>query len=123
MIPAMFRLVLIALMLLQPLQWAWSAVHATADAAHALSHQSQHQSQISIEPIHKAASCGLVSGAANGHACHDNHTHSGMELGLSGGNKQLAQPFAATPTGCRHALLFDSACLATIDRPKWFATR
>ena len=116
----MFRFVLIALMLLQPLQWAWSAVHVTADAAHALGHQS---SQKPVKPIEKAAACGLVGDAANGHACHDNHTHNSTVLGVGYDDKHFAQPSLERTAAHRDELLFDSALLTTIERPKWIATR
>ena len=118
--PGMFRFVLIVLMLLQPLQWAWSAVHATADAAHALGHQSP---QKPVKSIEKAAACGLVSDTANSHACHDNHTHNSTVLGVGYDATHFAQPSLEKTAVHRDALLFDSALLTTIERPKWIATR
>lgn len=116
----MFRFVLIVLMLLQPLQWAWSAVHATADTAHALGHES---SQKSVKAIEKAAACGLVSDTASSHACHDNHTHNSTVLGVGYDDKHFAEPSFERTAAHRDAPLFDSALLTTIERPKWIATR
>lgn len=120
MISSMFRFVLIALMLLQPLQWAWSAVQVTADAAHGLGHQRSHEA---FEPVEVLAACALTSGAAHAHACHDNHSHGGNELGLGEHGGFVAGRPAVSQTVCRNSPLFDSACAESIDRPKWVATR
>ena len=118
--PGMFRFVLIVLMLLQPLQWAWSAVHVTADAAHALGHKSP---QKPVKSIEKAAACSLVGDTASSHACHDNHTHNSTVLGVGYDDKHFAQPSFERTAAHRDAPLFDSALLTTIERPKWIAAR
>lgn len=117
---AMLRLVLIALMLLQPLQWAWAAVHITADAAHSMSHRPAEQAVHLLESV---AACGLSGDTADSHACHDNHTHNTTVLGLGAD----INPLVCSATGRQRtradAPPFDSAWLSTIERPKWIATR
>lgn len=116
---AMFRLVLIALMLLQPLQWAWAAVHITADAAHSVSHLPTEQAVNTLESV---VACSLLGDAVDGHACHDNHTHNTTILGLSADINPLACPSDRQRVRADTAQ-FDSAWLSTIERPKWTATR
>ena len=120
MMRAMFRLVLIALMLLQPLQWAWAAVHITADAAHSVTHR---QTEQAVNTLDSVAACSLLGDAVEGHACHDNHTHTTTVLGLGADIHPLACPSTGRQQARADAARFDSAWLSTIERPKWIATR
>jgi len=117
---AMLRLVLIVLMLLQPLQWAWAAVHITADAAHAVSHRPTEQAVNTLESV---TACSLMGNAADGHACHDNHTHNTTALGLGTDINPLACPSTGRQRARADAPQFDSAWLSSIERPKWIAAR
>ncbi|MFM9902434.1 MAG: hypothetical protein ACKVOT_15590 [Polaromonas sp.] len=116
----MFRLLLIALMLLQPLQWAWAEVHVTLDAAHAVSHKHVATTIPSFESI---AACSLMGDVADGHSCHDNHTHNTTVLGLIATIDPVSGPAISGKNISAHAVLLASPVAADIERPKWIATR
>jgi hypothetical protein len=117
---AMFRFVLIALMLLQPLQWAWAAVHITSEAVHAVSHL---HTERPVKTLESVAACSLLGDAVDGHGCQDNHTHNTTVLGLGADINPLAQPSQSPQRVRADAAQFDSAWLSSIERPKWMAAR
>jgi hypothetical protein len=116
----MFRFVLIALMLLQPLQWTLAAVHIASDAAHGASHR---HTDPAASTLASAGACNVLGHMSDAHACHDNHTHTTTVLG-PGADPHVS---AHGSTGCQRihaeAPRFDSVWLTPIERPKWMATR
>ena len=116
----MLRLLLITLMLLQPIQWAWAAVHVTSDAAHAVTHKHNEKTTPSVESV---VACSLMGDAADGHSCHDNHTHNTTVLGLVATIDPVSGPAISGKNISAHAVLLASPVAADIERPKWIATR
>ena len=124
----MFRLVLILLMLIQPLQWAWANVHITADAAHSVSHGAM----VALDPVSESLSSfngpddsvkSSVSSGVNNHTCHDNNFHHTTVLGLGGEFNALLLPGLHAVLAHSQLAAFDSVSLGSIERPKWIATR
>lgn len=116
----MLRLLLITLMLLQPLQWAWAAVHVTFEAAHAVSHPHSEKTIPSIESI---AACSLMGDVDHGQSCHDNHTHNTTVLGLGADVDQVRPPDSGGRISPVKGWVFTSSVVSDIERPKWVATR
>ena len=120
----MIRLVLIALMLLQPLQWAWAAVHITADAAHAVSHGPNAQRSVAaVALVENALSCSLLDDGSGSHSCHDNQVHHLVDLGLDIATNQDFKPDMPTALASGLVAHSTSALAPTIERPNWIATR
>ena len=116
----MFRLLLITLMLMQPIQWAWAVVHITSDAAHAVTHKSVKETVKAIESVTVFS---LSGDAADGHASHDNHIHNTIVLGLSNDIYHFSHLLTGGKLVNVEAPLFNTSLLADIERPKWIATR
>ena len=117
---AMLRLLLITLMLLQPIQWAWAAVHVTSDAAHAITHNYIKEAAPSVEIV---VACSLMGDAADGHSCHDNHTHNATVLGLGNDDHYFKHHEVSGKITFVNSLRFAPLWVADIDRPKWIAAR
>ncbi len=120
----MFRIFILALMLLQPLQWAWANVHITADAAHTTRHDHIAKKVTASDALaENALSCSLLDNGSGSHSCHDNHAHHSVDLGLDIGAGLGVKPDlrAAAPRGFLPVAFL--AFAPTIERPNWFATR
>ena len=123
---AMFRMVVIVFMLLQPFQWVWSAVHVASDAAsHRISPASQNpqESQKPTKALQTVSACSLFGDAASGHSCHDNHAHSIADLCTGTCMADFALVYVGQTSSGRESPLFDSTALTSIERPKWNTTR
>jgi len=116
----MFRFLLIALMLMQPIQWVGAAIHITSDVAHSVTHKSSGET---IQVIEKVAVCSLIGGAADSHSCHDHHNHTTTVLGLCGDIKYDAHFAFSSKFYVFEAAPFASTAGANIERPKWIAAR
>ena len=120
----MIRLVLIALMLLQPLQWAWAAVHITADAAHAASHGPAVPKTVAADAlVENVLSCSLLDDGSGSHSCHDNQVHHSVDLGLDIATNQDFKPDMPTTLASGLVAHSTSALAPTIEPPNWIATR